>query len=151
MFHPEHYQKLANICQIASISSAQGGQSSVVVFNPLAERVSEVVSVFVETSDVCVVDAATGKEIVYQVCTKTNNLEIYKVIQNKLVLGCVKSSSRPEITFLTVSVFLIQQINPTWNVSGFFRLDVTFVEISFVAVLDPLSVSRFEVRQINHK
>ena len=39
-----------------------------------------------------------------------------------------------------------RQINPTWNVSGFFRLDVTFVEISFVAVLDPLSVSRFEVR-----
>ena len=38
------------------------------------------------------------------------------------------------------------QINPTWNVSGFFRLDVTFVEISFAAELDPLSVSRFEVR-----
>ena len=45
------------------------------VFNPLAERVSEVVSVFVETSDVCVTDAGTGKEIVYQVGTKKPNTE----------------------------------------------------------------------------
>ena len=40
---------------------------------------------------------------------------------------------------------LYRQINPTWNVSGFFRLDITFVEISFLAILEPLSVSRFEV------
>ena len=59
------------------ISCAQGGQSSVVVFNPLAERVSEVVSVFVETSDVCVTDAGTGKEIVYQVGTEKPSLNIF--------------------------------------------------------------------------
>ena len=58
-------------------SSSQGGQSSVVVFNPLAERVTEVISVFVETSDVCVVDASSGKEISYQVCFKTETKTVF--------------------------------------------------------------------------
>ena len=100
----------------------QGGQTSVVVFNPLAERVTEVISVFVETSDVCVVEASTGKEIFYQVRT----VQIFYR------------------TFVGNDT-LHRQINPTWNVSGFFRLDITFVEISFLAILEPLSVSRFEV------
>jgi hypothetical protein len=79
------------------------GASSVVVFNPLAEAVTEVVSVFVESSDVCVTEAESGREMSYQT-------------------------------------------NPTWNVSGFFRLDITFVEIIFVAKLEPLSITRFQGR-----
>ena len=60
---------LIDVIGTIDIFSVQGGQSSVVVFNPLAERVTEVISVFVETSDVCVVEASTGKEIFYQVRT----------------------------------------------------------------------------------
>ena len=78
--------------------------TSVVVFNPLAENVSEVVSVFVETTDICVTDAETGAPVVYQT-------------------------------------------NPTWSVSGSFKLDITFVEIVFVARLEPLSVKRFKVHK----
>ena len=38
------------------------------------------------------------------------------------------------------------QLNPTWNASGFFRLDVNFVEVTFIAEkMSPLSVTRFSV------
>lgn len=41
--------------------------------------------------------------------------------------------------------FATFQMNPTWNASGFFRLDINFVELNFVATLAPLSLNRFTV------
>ena len=43
------------------------------------------------------------------------------------------------------------QLNPTWNSSGFFKLDTNFVEISFTADLPPLSISKFKVTQCDKK
>ena len=37
------------------------------------------------------------------------------------------------------------QINPTWNASGFFRLDTSFIEVVFIAKLPPLSITTFKV------
>ncbi len=36
-------------------------------------------------------------------------------------------------------------MNPTWNASGFFRLDTSFLEVTFVATLKPLSMHKFVV------
>ncbi len=37
------------------------------------------------------------------------------------------------------------QVNPTWNASGFFRLDVSFLQVTFVAKLKPLAIAKFVV------
>ncbi len=78
-----------------------GDEAAVLVFNPLAEAAREAVTVFVQTAEVCVRDAA-GNPIRFQ-------------------------------------------MNPTWNASGFFRLDISFLELTFVATLQPLSINKFVV------
>ena len=69
----------------------------------------------------------------YVVAVRSWHVILVGVLANKVQIFCVWKNT------------LYRQINPTWNVSGFFRLDITFVEISFLAILEPLSVSRFEV------